>query len=147
MRSTLPEELAARSNARSAEGEETSAPSIMKTMPLPGMPRIDALAAVWGPLTIERPGVYFRYSPMLPSPRSPISSSTITFLIFGDIFCSFTAAAAALRAVDSTTKLSSFTVLLSSSVVWSRGIESSKSWRAVVAAATFIRAVFVSIPA
>jgi hypothetical protein len=104
MRSTLPEELAARSKERSADGDETSAPSTMKMTPLAGMPRIEAETAVWGPEMMEMPGVYFRYSPMLPSPRSPISSSTITFLMLGDIFCSLIAAAAAFIAVDSTTK-------------------------------------------
>src|ERR1044072_3648485 len=46
IRSTLPDELAARSNVRSADGVETSAPSIMNTMPEAGRPRIEALPAV-----------------------------------------------------------------------------------------------------
>ena len=104
------------------------------------------MAGARRPLTIEIPGVYLRYSPMLPSPRSPISSRTTTFLMFGEVFCSFTAAAAALSAVDSTTKRSSLTRSFSEGG-WLPTNARSKSWCAVVPAVTVTAADLESIPA
>ena len=88
---------------------ESSTPSTVSSVPLPGMPRIEASPGTAGDIATWMPGTNFRNSPGLPSPRSPNSSNAITFLMLGAVRCSCSAADCALSSRSATVNASSIT--------------------------------------
>ena len=145
MRSILPVAAKPRSTERPEIPDvATSAPSVVMTVPLEGMPRIEANEGDCGLRSCAMPGIALRNSPTLPSPMS--FSIAMTFLIFGAFFRSCNATAWVVSSEAWTVNFSSTRPLESFPAASPEPKTSSKSFVASLPAVTVTVATCDAIP-